>query len=78
MDKSKLISDRWTIGQNQQQFEDYLTTMASYSFSRTAKTLDSPDYQDRVIYVLSRISDETTPYTRLKKPLEMVPNGPSV
>lgn len=66
-DHSKLISDRWTIGQNQQQFEDYLTTMASYSFSRTAKTLDSPDYQDRVTYILTRISDKTTPVQRKYK-----------
>lgn len=41
--------------------------MASYSFSRTAKTLDSPDYQDRVTYILTRISDKTTPVQRKYK-----------
>lgn len=64
---SKLISDRWTIGQSQQQFNDYLATMDSYSFSRTAKTLDSPDYQDRVNYVLSRISGKSIPTQRKYK-----------
>lgn len=64
---SKLLTDRWTIGQNKQQFQDYLITILNYSFSRTAKTLDSPEYHDRVNYVLTRLSGKSVPVQRKYK-----------
>lgn len=56
---SKLLTDRWNITQSQDRFNIYLQSMSDYSFSRTAKTLDSSDYQARVRYVIAKVSGQS-------------------
>lgn len=61
---SKLLTDRWNIMRKKEYFQAYLDTINHYSFARTEKTLDAPDYGCRVRYVLDRIQGKKVPTNR--------------